>query len=157
MVNAKKTELISELKALRIERGITYQQIADKTEENGHPVSLSTIKLVFSDKHNHDHDYNNVLKPISDVLTPPSDDDTLELKVLQTRLELKEEIINQYQNRLENKDKKHKDREIFYMNLIEHLQEEISFKNEQIKHHNEAMDRKDATIKDLYNKLLESR
>ena len=106
MVNAKKLELIKELKALRKEKGMTYQEIADKTMENGHPVSLSTIKLVFSDTRSHDHDYNNVLKPISDVLTPPSEDDTLELKVLQTRLELKEEIINQYQNRLDSKEKK---------------------------------------------------
>lgn len=155
MVNAKKQELIEELKALRIEKGMTYQQIADKTVENGEPVSLSTIKLVFSDKHNHDHDYNNVLKPISDVLTPPSDDDTLELKVLQTRLELKEEMLNQYQERLHNKDKKHKDRETFYMQQIDFLQQQINFKDEQIKHHNEAMDRKDATLRKLYESLLE--
>lgn len=155
MVNEKKLELIKELKALRIEKGITYQEIADKTMENGAPVSLSTIKLVFSETRTHDHDYKNVLKPISDVLTPPSDDDTLELKVLQTRLELKEEMLNQFQDRLASKDKKHKDRETFYMQQIDFLQQQISFKDEQIKHHNEAMDRKDATLKELYNKLLE--
>ena len=155
MVNAKKTELIKELKELRKEKGITYQEIADKTMENGEPVSLSTIKLVFSDTRSHDHDYKNVLKPISDVLTPPSDDDTLELKVLQTRLELKEEMLNQFQDRLTVKEKKHKDRETFYMQQIEFLQQQISFKDEQIKHHNEAMDRKDATLKELYTKLLE--
>lgn len=154
MVNAKKLELIEELKALRLEKGITYQQIADKTAENGEPVSLSTIKLVFSDKHNHDHDYNNVLKPISDVLTPPSDDDTLELKVLQTRLELKEEMINQYQERLYNRDKKQKDREAFYMQQIDFLQAQINFKDEQIKHHNEAMDRKDAALRELYSIII---
>ena len=154
MINAKKLELINELKALREEKGITYQQIADKTAENGEPVSLSTIKLVFSDKHNHDHDYNNVLKPISDVLTPPSDDDTLELKVLQTRLELKEELINQYQERLYNKDKKHKDREAFYMQQIVFLQEQVKFKDEQIKHHSEAIDRKDAVLKELYSIII---
>ena len=155
MLMTKKQELIEELKALRIQKGITYQEIADKTAENGCSVSLSTIKHVFSDKYTHDHDYNNVLKPIADILSPPSDDDALETKALQTRLELKEEMIKEYQARLEAKEKKHKDREQFYMNLIEHLQTEISFKNEQIKHHNEAMDRKDATLKELYNKLLE--
>lgn len=40
MVNAKKQELIEELKALRLEKGYTYQQIADETELLGHPVSL---------------------------------------------------------------------------------------------------------------------
>ena len=155
MVNAKKMELIEDLKKLRIEKGMTYQQIADKTAENGTAVSLSTIKLVFSDKYNHDHDYQNVLKPIADVLSPPSEDDNITIKTLQARLDLKDEIINQYQIRLDMKEKKHKDRELFYMNLIEHLQAEISFKNEQIKHHNEAMDRKDATLKDLYSRLLD--
>jgi transcriptional regulator with XRE-family HTH domain len=155
LVNKKKEELIEELKELRIQKEMTYQQIADETERIGCPVSLSTIKLVFSDKHNHNHDYNTILKPIADVLSPHNTDDDLDTKILQTRLELKEEIIKQYQERLENKEKKHKDRELFYMNLIEHLQAEISFKNEQIKHHNEAMDRKDAMIKELYAKLLE--
>lgn len=94
MVNAKKLELIEELKALRKEKGITYQQIADETEALGMPVSLSTIKLVFSNRYNHNHDYNNVLKPIADVLSPRGSDDQLEVRILQTRLELKEEIIS---------------------------------------------------------------
>jgi hypothetical protein len=155
LVNAKKQELIEELKALRVEKGYTYQQIADETEKMGSPVSLSTVKLVFSDKRNHNHDYNNVLKPIADVLISPAENDDLEVKVLQTRLELKDEIISQYQTRLEAKDKKYKDREAFYMQQIEFLQQQIAFKDEQIKHHNEAMDRKDATLKELYTKIIE--
>lgn len=155
MVNAKKLELIEELKELRIQKGMTYQQIFDEIEKRGDSVSLSTIKLVFSDSRNHNHDYKNVLRPIADVLNSPSDDDTLELKVLQTRLDIKEEMINDYQARLDNKDIKFKQREQFYMNTIEHLQKEIEFKNEQIRHHSEAMDRKDGLIRELYTKLLD--
>ena len=147
MVNAKKQELIEELKALRIEKGYTYQQIADETELMGCPVSLSTVKLVFSDKRSHNHDYNNILRPIADVLSSPSADDTLEIKTLQTRLELKEEIIKQYQLRIENKDKKYKDRESFYMQQIEFLQNQINFKDSEIKRLTENIDRKDATIR----------
>lgn len=149
MVHAKKTELINELKALRLEKGITFQEIADKTEVNGEPVSLSTIKKVFSDRYNHDHDYNHVLKPIANVLSPASEDDSLEVRTLQTRLELKEEIINQYQKRLDSKDKKYKDRELFYMKQIDFLQNQIAFKDEQIKHHYETIDRKDNLIREL--------
>lgn len=148
MVNAKKQELIEELKALRIEKGYTYQQIADETELMGCPVSLSTVKLVFSDKRSHNHDYNNILRPIADVLSSPSADDTLEIKTLQTRLELKEEIIKQYQIRIENKDKKYKDRESFYMQQIEFLQNQINFKDSEIKRLTENIDRKDAAIRD---------
>lgn len=154
MVNEKKLELIEELKVLRKQLGITYQEIADQTAANGMPVSLSTIKLVFSDKHLHNHDYSNVLKPIADVLSPSSEDDPIELKILQTRLELKEELINDYQSRLDSKDVKYRQREQFYMKTIEHLQKEIEFKNSQIQHHYEAMDRKDAVLKDLYDRLL---
>ena len=68
MVNVKKRELIEELKTLRVEKNITYQQIVDETAKNGTPVSLSTVKHVFSDRYNHDHDYENVLKPIAEVL-----------------------------------------------------------------------------------------
>lgn len=70
MLNAKKEELMEELKALRDQTGMTYQQIADATEKIGYPVSLSTVKNVFSDKNKHDHDYTNTLKPIADVLHP---------------------------------------------------------------------------------------
>lgn len=152
MVNAKKLELIEELKALRKEKGITYQQIADETEALGTRVSLSTIKLVFSNKFSHDHDYNNVLKPIADVLSPPASDDQLELKILQTRLELKDEIISQLQTRLHNKDKKHKDREDFLMEQLDFYKGQIQFKDSQIKRLNEAIDRKDKMIRE---KLIE--
>lgn len=152
MVNETKLELIDELKALREQKEITYQEIADRTLENGTPVSLSTIKHVFSDKYNHNHDYKNVLKPIADVLSPPADDDQLEMKVLQTRLELKEEIIGDLQNRLQNKDRKHKDREAFLMEQLTFYKEQIKFKDSQIIRLNEAIDRKDKMIRE---RLLE--
>lgn len=147
MVNAKKLELIEELKALRKEKGITYQQIADETEALGTRVSLSTIKLVFSNKFSHDHDYNNVLKPIADVLSPPATEDQLELKILQTRLELKDEIIIQLQARIATKDRKHKNREEFLMEQLNFYKEQIQFKDSQIKRLNDAIDRKDEMIR----------
>lgn len=149
MLNAKKLELIEEMKALRLEKGITYQQIADETEKNGEGVSLSTIKHVFSDRLNHDHDWRNVLRPIANVLMPPSDEDNLEIKTLQTRLELKDEIIKQLQSRLESKEKKHKDREEFLREQISFYKEQIHFKDDQIKRFHENIDRKDAMIRKL--------
>lgn len=150
MLKSKKEELIEELKALRKEKDMTYQQIADRTAENGEAVSLSTIKLVFSETRNHDHDYNNILKPISKVLMRPSEEDSLEIKALQTQLDLSYEIINQLKARLDEKDQTYKE----LMNLYEQQQKEIEFKNEQIKHHNESIDRKDAAIRELYSILI---
>lgn len=125
---------------------MTFQEIADKTKENGEEVSFSTIKQVFSDKHYHNHDYNKVLISIFNTLSPRSEDEDITTKILQTRLDIKNEIIDQLQNRLDTKDKKHKDRELFYMQQIEFLQNQIKFKDEQIKHHYETIDRKDSII-----------
>lgn len=145
MVNAKKLELINELKALRLEKGITYQDIADRTEANGEAVSLSTIKMVFSDRFQHDHDYNKVLRPIANVLSPP--EDTLSDKILQTRLDLKDEIIGQLQTRLDRKERVSKEREEFLKEQLQFYRDQIQFKDSQIKRLNEAIDRKDAMIR----------
>ena len=147
MVNAKKLELIEELKQLRAEKGITYQQIVDQTELNGEAVSLSTVKMVFSERFRHDHDYNKVLRPIANVLSPPSEDDNLEVRTLQTRLELKDEIIAQLQERIARKELKTQEREEFLKDQLQFYKEQIQFKDSQIRRLNETIDRKDAMLR----------
>ena len=147
MVNAKKAELIAELKELRIQKQMTYQQIVDATAAINCPVSLSTVKTVFSDTRSHDHEYNNVLKPIADVLRSPTEADDLETKTLQTRLEYKEEIIKQLQERIARKEEKHQDREAFLREQLDFYKDQIRFKDSQIKRLNESIDRKDALIR----------
>lgn len=158
---AEQLKLITELKQLKKLKKMTLQQIADQTKENGEEVSLSTVKLVFSDEIKHNHDYSNTLVPIFNALCPVSENDDIVVKTLRTKLEIKLEIIDQLkgnikqlEERLEIKDAKYKDREQFFIDMIDDLRKEIAFKNEQIRHHNNAMDRKDATIKELYNKLI---
>ena len=147
MLKTKKKELIEELKHLRLERGYTYQEIADKTEENGEAVSLSTIKLVFSNRDTHDHDYRKVLKPIANVLLP-FDDDNTESQTVQTILDYKNEIIRQLQERLDRKDNRHKAQIESLEEDIKFYKDQIKFKDSQIKRLNEAIDRKDAIIRD---------
>ena len=45
----KITELISRIKIVRVEKGMSFQQIVDRTEEMGAAVSMSTVKRVFND------------------------------------------------------------------------------------------------------------
>lgn len=151
MLNEQKLKFIAELKELREARGITYQQIADATEANGEAVSLSTIKHVFSDKYSHDHSWESVLRPIANVLMPPTEDDDLETRALQTRLELNKEIIKQLQDRLEAKEQKHKDREAFLMEQIDFYKAQIAFKDGEIKRFQENIDRKDAMLRKYLN------
>lgn len=153
MEKAKKKELIKDFKKLRKEKGLTYQDIADKTEENGEAVSLSTIKLIFSDRDTHDHDYNKVLKPIANVLLPFDEDDT-EAQTVLTMLDYKNivieqqnRIIEQLKNRLDKKESNHKEREGFLKEQVTFYKEQIKFKDSQIKRLNEAIDRKDAVIR----------
>jgi transcriptional regulator with XRE-family HTH domain len=148
MDNTRKQKLIEELRLLREEKNITYQYIADKTAENGEAVSLSTVKKVFSDHYNHDHDFIHTLKPIANVLTSPSENDTLTTKILQIRLEYKDEMIEQLQTRIANKEKNHQNREAFLMDQLGFLQTQIEFKDSQIKRLNEAIDRKDKMIRE---------
>lgn len=152
MVKVKTQELIAELKELRVKKKMTYQQIADATAEIGQAVSLSSVKSVFSNRQQHEHNYTHTLKPIADVLISPTEDDELEIKVLQTRLELKDEIIKQLRERVDNKEQKHKDREEFLINQLKFAHEQIKFKDEQIKRLNQAIDRKDKMIRE---KLIE--
>lgn len=147
MLNEQKLKFIDELRELREVRGLTYQQIADETEANGEAVSLSTIKHVFSEKYSHNHSWESVLRPIANVLMPPSEDDDLETKALQTRIELNKEIIKQLQERLEAKERKHKDREAFLMEQIDFYKTQIVFKDNEIKRFQENIDRKDSMLR----------
>lgn len=62
---------------------------------------------------------------------------------------LNKEIIKQLQDRLDAKEKKHKDREEFLVEQINFYKDQIKFKDEQIKRFHENIDRKDAMIRKL--------
>lgn len=155
MVDKKILKVIEDLKVAREKKGISYQEIANRTEANGEPVSLSTIKLVFSEKTKHNHNYENVILPIANALAPDDNDD-IDIKLFQARLDLKDAMlkeqkrtIEELKERLSNKDQRYKDREVFYKELIKSNKEELQFKNDQIRRFEENIDRKDAMIREL--------
>lgn len=155
MVDKKILKVIEDLKVAREKKGISYQEIANRTEANGEPVSLSTIKLVFSEKTKHNHNYENVILPIANALAPDDNDD-IDIKLFQARLDLKDAMLKEQnrtiedlKERLSNKDQRYKEREVFYKELIKSNKEELQFKNDQIKRFEENIDRKDAMIREL--------
>lgn len=160
MVDKKILKVIEDLKVAREKKGISYQEIANRTEANGEPVSLSTIKLVFSEKTKHNHNYENVILPIANALAPDDNDD-IDIKLFQARLDLKDAMLKEQKRtiedlkeRLSNKDQRYKEREVFYKELIKSNKEELQFKNDQIRRFEENIDRKDAMIREL---ILEKR
>lgn len=156
-------KLLQEIRELKEAKKISCQDIVNKTIENNENVGINTVKKVFGTKYlEQTFDYNHTLIPIYNALLDKKDNDDPIIKILNTRLEIKRETIKQLEARLEAKDQKHREREHFLMELINDLREELKdyrkeivFKNEQIRHHNEAMDRKDKALKELYDKLLE--
>ena len=161
-------KLIEELRELKEVRKMTYQEISDNTVKNGEYVSVSNIKKVFSPEQKHRHDYNKTLVPIFNALNDSADKENPVNHVYQTRLEIKNATIRklqdemndlkeEYKERLKTKDEKHKDREQFFMDQIERLQDEIKFKNDEILRFRENIDRKDATIKELYSTIIKNK
>lgn len=66
MQKEKVAEIIAQLKIVRAEKELSYQKIHDMTEEINDPVSLSTIKRVFTDdKHAFRWD---TIRPIATVV-----------------------------------------------------------------------------------------
>jgi transcriptional regulator with XRE-family HTH domain len=62
-------DIIAQLKAARKQKGLTYQAIADRTAELGKPVSLSTVKRVFSsDSEQYDFRYESTIQPIAEAI-----------------------------------------------------------------------------------------
>ena len=66
MQKEKVAEIIAQLKVVRAEKELSYQKITDMTEEIGCPISLSTVKRVFTDD-SHTVRWDTI-KPIATVV-----------------------------------------------------------------------------------------
>jgi hypothetical protein len=106
-------ELLEKLKAVREARGISYQKIADLTEAAGNPVSLSTIKRVFSaDAERANFRYETTIQPIVkavlDDKEKPEGANDLEIAItendaMRVIIRAKNELIDNLQMRLDEK------------------------------------------------------
>lgn len=166
MNNDEQIKFIDELRELKEMKKLTLEQIVERTEQNGERVCLSTVKSVFSENTKHKHDYNNTLIPIFNALSDEKDDDNPVNHILRTRLATKMETIrkleeqiqimrDEYDKRLTSKDEKSNNRIQFLIKQLNKKDDEIAFKNEQIRHHYEAMDDKDRLISELYTKIFD--
>lgn len=69
MLQAKIAEIVTLLKRVREENGLTFQRIYDLVEEHGGHVSLSSIKRVFEPgSEAYGFQYEGTLKPIADAV-----------------------------------------------------------------------------------------
>ena len=69
MLQKRIAEVISKLKKVKEEEGLSCQRIVDLVEENGDFVSLSTVKRVFEEgSETFGFQYENTLRPIAEAL-----------------------------------------------------------------------------------------
>lgn len=167
MTNIK--EIIIELKKVREEKGLSYNDILDLMEENGDYLSKSTLSRVFADGSEEvSFRYEETLRPIANALLDIErieDDDTLDTRAMKSLLKYKADKIEELERKLEQmelvlaeeKNKYHekidKEREQSRRS-IEFLKEQISLKDKRMDMLLDAVFTKDAQHKELLDTIL---
>ena len=148
MHQKKIAEIISKLKKVREENGLSYQKIVELVESNGEYVSLSTVKRVFEDgSEAYGFQFDNTLRPIANaVLGIYSDTDIVsvsEVEALKSIVAYKSERITELESQLARTEES-------YRRRLEFLKNQITLKDERI-------DKRDAMIERLLGVILDEK
>ena len=145
MHQKKIADIVSKLKKVREENGLSYQKIVELVEKNGDYVSLSTVKRVFEDgSEAYCFQFENTLKPIANaVLGIYSETDIVsasEVDALKSIVAYKSDRITELEARLERTEDS-------YRRRLDFLKEQIALKDQRI-------DKRDAMIERLLGVIL---
>lgn len=145
MHQKKIADIISKLKKVREENGLSYQKIVDLVEKNGDYVSLSTVKRVFEDgSEAYGFQFENTLKPIANaVLGIYSETDIVsvsEVDALKAVVAYKSDRISELESQLNRTEES-------YRRRLDFLKEQIALKDQRI-------DKRDAMIERLLGVIL---
>ena len=146
-------ELILKLKAVREEKGLSLNKIADLVEKNGDYTSRSSIQRVFADgSEDTSFRYEDTLRPIAKALLDIEtieDTDNLDVQAMKVLLKYKIDRINELEQELDREkikshEKLDKEREQSRRS-IEFLKKQIELKDQRIDVLMEAVFRKEKT------------
>lgn len=145
MHQKKIADIITKLKKVREENGLSYQKIVELVEKSGDYVSLSTVKRVFEDgSESYGFQFENTLKPIANaVFGVYSDTDIIsasEVEGLKSLVAYKAARITELEARIERTEES-------YRRRLEFLKEQIALKDARI-------DKRDAMIERLLGVIL---
>lgn len=145
-------DIVTKLKRVREENGLSYQKIVDMVEQNGEYVSLSTVKRVFSEgSEDFGFQYENTLKPIATaVLGIYSETDTVtisEVDALKSILAYKSDRISELESIINRTEES-------YRRRLDFLKEQISLKDDRIDRRDAMIEKKDAMIERLLGVIL---
>lgn len=159
-------DLIIQLKEVREEKGLSYNDILSLMEKNGDYLSKSTISRVFSEgSEDLSFRYEETIRPLAKVLLDIEtieDDDTLDTRAMKSLLKYKIQRIEELEKQVEkldsdivkiklsNHEKMEAEREV-YNRRVEFLKNQIELKDKRMDQLLEAIFIKDK----LYNELLE--
>lgn len=159
-------DLIIQLKEVREEKGLSYNDILSLMEKNGDYLSKSTISRVFSDGSEElSFRYEETIRPLAKVLLDIEtieDDDNLDTRAMKSLLKYKIQRIEELERQLEklecdivklklsNHEKMEAEREV-YNRRVDFLKSQIDLKDKRMDQLLEAVFEKDR----LYNELLE--
>lgn len=167
MTNTK--DIISKLKEVREEKGLSYGDILDLMEKNGDYLSKSTISRVFADgSEEMSFKYEETIRPIAKALLDIEtieDDDNMDTKAMKSLLKYKIQRIEELEaqiNHLETSLAKEKvkyheklDKErARHERSIDFLKEQISLKDKRMDQLLEAVFVKDGQYKELLQHVL---
>lgn len=159
-------DLIIQLKEVREEKGLSYNDILSLMEKNGDYLSKSTISRVFSDgSEEMSFRYEETIRPLAKVLLDIEtieDDDTLDTRAMKSLLKYKIQRIEELEKQVEkldcdivkiklsNHEKMEAEREV-YNRRVDFLKTQIELKDKRMDQLLQALFEKDR----LYNELLE--
>jgi len=160
MTNTK--DLIIKLKAVRDERGLSYNDILSLVEKNGDYVSRSSIQRVFADgSEDTSFRYEDTIRPIANALLDIEtieDTDDMDIQAMKVLLQYKIQRIEDLEQRLDKEkikyhEKLEKEREQSRRS-IEFLKEQISYKDKRMDLLLQSVEKKDKRLDELIEHIM---
>lgn len=132
MLQKKKSEIIRNLKRVRAENGLSINEIVKLCEDNGEPVSDTTVKKVFADGSEAlGFNYEITLKPIINALLGDHEE-TAETDMMISVAQFKEAKIKDLEQQMARMEDSYKRRIDFLKDQIEIKDARIDKRDEMI-------------------------
>lgn len=132
MLQKKKSEIIRNLKRVRAENGLSINEIVKLCEDNGEPVSDTTVKKVFADGSEAlGFNYEITLKPIINALLGDREE-TAETDMMISVARFKEAKIKDLEQQMARMEDSYKRRIDFLKDQIEIKDARIDKRDEMI-------------------------
>lgn len=160
MNNSK--EIIIKLKEVRLEKGLSLNDIVDLVEQNGDFISRSSVQRVFADgSEDASFKYDETIRPIANALLDIDRieiEDDLDTQALKILLQYKNQTIKELELQLDKEKLKYhekldKERDQSRKS-IEFLKEQVAYKDKRMDLLLDSVKEKDARFNELLDHIL---